>query len=292
MPAHDLARAVLPHATSKLRTEADLEAIQTLGFRGEALSSIASVSRLSLFSRPRASVEGAVLELEGGAIKKREVCGVPAGTRVEVRDLFFNVPARRKFLKAKTTELSHISEAVLRLALAHDHVAFVLRHEQRLLLDAPAHQGTSPEARYRKLLGGRFWGDNFFPVHFEEDQLCIMGFVTSPETPERHTRALYCFVNQRFVRDKTIQHAVNSAFRPFLAEGEFPRGVVFLSIPGDEVDVNVHPQKTEVRFLDPNRGAPFGRSCCSGCPARHNAEGTSTAQRESAGAVVLVSTDV
>ena len=246
----DLPLAVAPHATSKLRTADDLERIQTLGFRGEALSSIGEVSRLVIRSRTPAAAAGASVEVDGGRMGEvvPEGCGV--GTTVEVHQLFGNVPARRAFLRAASTEWSHASEAFVRTALAHPGVAMSLVHNGRRVHDLPA------TASWRGRIGrlfGQSLADRLIEVEARDGDIALRGFVGRPEDDMASTRLQHLFVAGRPFRDRPILHAVQEAYRGVLLSGRQP--IVFLAfeLPADTVDVNVHPAKMEVRFREPSR---------------------------------------
>jgi DNA mismatch repair protein MutL len=249
MSRDDAALALERHATSKIREAADLSSISTLGFRGEALPSIASVSRFSMVTRTRENDEGTRLLVEGGKTIDVSAAGAAAGTQIEVRDLFYNVPARRKFLKTTATEMSHISEAVSRLALARPNVAFKLTSEGRIVVDVPPAQPNDPRGRIGRILG-RAIADRLYPIAREEKprSVSVSGFVSAPELSERTARGLWVFVNRRYVRDRTIQHAIEDGYRTLLERGRHPLVVLSVEMDPARVDVNVHPQKTEVRF--------------------------------------------
>lgn len=251
MDRDDAVLALERHATSKIRAAEDLHSVTTLGFRGEALPSIASVSRFALTTRPAAAPEGTRVTVEGGRPPEVMTVGAAPGTVIEVRDLFFNVPARRKFLKTTATEVSHIGDAVTRLALACPEVAFKLTSEGRTVLDAPPASPADPRGRLGRILGHEV-AAQLFPV-LEDGavhRVTVGGFVSSPALTERTARNLLVFVNGRFVRDRTIQHAIQDAYRTLLERGRQPVVVLAIGIDPARVDVNVHPQKTEVRFQD------------------------------------------
>ncbi len=245
----DARLALERHATSKLRAVTDLETLRTLGFRGEALPSIASVSRFTLTTTPRGSLGGHELYVEGGRRVRDEPVGAPPGTTIVVEDLFYNVPARRKFLKRPETELSHVFETVVRLALAHPKVGLRLTHNGRQVLDAPAEVARDPRGRLGRLLG-REIAEGLFPIVEGErtSPVEVRGFVGAPSLSERSTRGLHVLVNGRFVRDRTVQSAIQEAYRTLMERGRYPVVVLDLTIDPRLVDVNVHPQKTEVRF--------------------------------------------
>ncbi|MBN2644134.1 MAG: DNA mismatch repair endonuclease MutL [Desulfuromonadaceae bacterium] len=233
------------HATSKIRQEADLFQLHSLGFRGEALPSIAAVSRLTVSSRCADDEVGLELELSGGVVRHRREVGRPPGTAFTVRDLFFNVPARRKFLRKEETEFGHISEVVTRLALACPFVQFQLVHNGRVVLDFYRH-GTLKD-RIASVLG-RSVVDTLVEVNITDDDLRLHGFIARSEHNRSSTQHLYTYVNGRFIRDRVIQHAVLDGYRQLLMKGRYPLCVLFLDLPTDQVDVNVHPTKHEVRF--------------------------------------------
>lgn len=251
MPRADAQLALERHATSKIRTALDLERVATLGFRGEALPSIASVSRFELRTREPTSDEGTWVRVEGGHLSHVRAAGMPPGTSVEVRDLFYNVPARRKFLKRPETELSHIADAVERLALANHGVSLRLRSHGRTLLEVPRSPPGEERARVERILGGEIAGALVaLPAWVPGAPVRVRGYVGHPSRSERSLRRLYTFVNGRFVRDRTIQHAISNVYRELLPPGRHPVGVLHLEVEPGLVDVNVHPQKLEVRFSD------------------------------------------
>ncbi len=237
------------HATSKLRAVEDLDAVRTLGFRGEALPSIASVSRFVLTTRERDSDVGTRIVVEGGHIIDTTEVGAPPGTIIDVADLFFNVPARKKFLKRPQTELSHISEGLLRLAMCRPNVGFRLATESKTVLDVPPVVDSDPRARLGRMLGASV-AEKLYPI--VDDGLShavqVTGFIAEPGLSERGSKGMYTFVNGRFVRDKTIVHAVQDAYRTLMERGRQPVVVLFIELDPGGFDVNVHPQKTEVRF--------------------------------------------
>ena len=248
MTAAEARLALVRHATSKLRDIGDLVGIGTMGFRGEALPSIASVSRMTLTTRPRGATAAVRLEIEGGRILSEEEAGAPVGTQVEVRDLLWNVPARLKFMKGEATESAHVSEAVSRLAMAHPHVHLRLVVRGRTALEAPVSRDVSE--RVRSLLGGRA-AERMQRVARAGDGVAVEAHLAAPEHAQSTGRGLHFFVGRRWVRDRGLVHAVLQGFGELVPRGRYPVGVVFLEVDGDRVDVNVHPQKLEVRFSDP-----------------------------------------
>ena len=253
MSPEDLALAVERHATSKL-PDGDLMAVATLGFRGEALPSIGAVSRLTLTSRMRGADSAWTITVEGGAVGAVAPAAHPPGTRVEVRDLFYAVPARLKFLKAPRTEQDHIEDTLHRLAMAHPGVAFSLTtgDAARPALRFAACPGEAIAARLARLSAalGRDFGDNAVPVDARREGLSLGGFIGLPTFNRPTSREQYLFVNGRPVRDKLLFGAVRGAYGDLVPRDRHPVLVLFLELPGSEVDVNVHPAKTEVRFRD------------------------------------------
>ncbi|NOY92456.1 MAG: DNA mismatch repair endonuclease MutL [Deltaproteobacteria bacterium] len=242
MSAEDALLAVRRHATSKIRTLADLERVRSLGFRGEALPSIASVSRFTLTPRRPEDVAGTRLRIEGGGEPEVRASGAPQGTTVELRDLFYNVPARRKFLKARQTETAHVHDVCLRAALARPDVALSLTSNQRRRLRlAPT---TSLLERAHEAL--RL--PNLSELRFERSGLAVEACLGPPEEARTGARQLYLFVNGRAVRDRRLAAAVAFAYGSVLPPGRYPKGALHLRLDPSEIDVNVHPQKTEVRF--------------------------------------------
>lgn len=238
------------HATSKLWTAEDLQTVATLGFRGEALPSIASVSRFSLTTRPAGQDTATRVRVEGGGPRSVEEVGAPVGTTMEVRDLFFNVPARRKFLKRASTELGHISETVTRAALVRPELSISLRSSGRMIIDVPADAGGDPRGRLSRVLGAKL-AEALYPIPGQAPgPVTVRGFVSAPGESQRTSRGLYVFVNGRFVRDRTIQHAIQDGYRSLLEKGRYPSVLLSIQLDPSLVDVNVHPQKTEVRFTD------------------------------------------
>jgi DNA mismatch repair protein MutL len=269
MVADDALLAFERHATSKIRQAEDLLTIGTLGFRGEALPSIASVSRLRLETHAPESPTGTIVEINGGKIQTVEEAGLPLGTSITVRDLFYNVPARRKFLKAENTELSHIASLVTHYALAHPEMHFELHSATNAMLIAPPVRDHSQRI-YQVF--GKDTLDQLIPVaaHIdlqrvglpqpppwrrEEDyqppepgEIRLHGFVSKPEIQKLNKNSIFIFVNGRLIRDRLVQHALTEAYRNIMPPTSYPVVLLFLEMPTTEVDVNVHPSKVEVRF--------------------------------------------
>ena len=249
--ADDLPLALARHATSKIRELEDLEGVLSLGFRGEALASISSVARLTLTSRTASASEAWQVETEGRDMTPRvQPAAHPVGTSVEVRDLFFNTPARRKFLKAEKTEFDHLQEVIRRLALARFDVGFHLRHNGKSILSL--HEAHDEAARARRV--GAICGPGFMeqalPIDVERNGLRLWGWVGLPTFSRSQADLQYFFVNGRAVRDKLVAHAVRQAYRDVLFNGRHPTFVLFLELEPNGVDVNVHPTKHEVRFRE------------------------------------------
>jgi len=247
----DLALSLSRHATSKITTLDDLEAVGTMGFRGEALASISSVSRLSLTSRERDAEEAWQVKAEGRDMQAEvSPAAHPTGTTVEARDLFFNTPARRKFLRTEKTEFSHLEDTLKKLALSRYDVAFTLRHNNRMIHSLrPASRTIDREKRVATLLSPQFM-DNAVHIETEAAGLTIEGWVGLPTFSRSQGDMQYFFVNGRAVRDKLVVHAVKQAYRDVLYHGRHPAFVLYLWLDPKLVDVNVHPTKHEVRFRD------------------------------------------
>ncbi len=248
----ELRMAVAPHATSKLRSPEDLDRIATMGFRGEALASIASVSRLSIRSRRRGASEAWVLEVEGGAAGEPRPDAGPQGTSVTARNLFFNAPARRKFLRTARTEQTRCADVVRDIAISHPAIGFTLVSEARTLLELPPNQG--PRDRALAILGVEL-ADQLLEVHADEQDaagrgVTLWGLVGLPELARPTARGQRFYVNGRPITDGTIQHALQEAYRGLIDPGRRPTAVLMLEMTPEAVDVNVHPAKSEVRFRD------------------------------------------
>ncbi len=247
MTADEAMLALRRHATSKLRAVDDLFGISTMGFRGEALPSIAAVSRMSLRTRTRDQVAGALIRIEGGEVLEQSETGAPVGTRIEVRDLLYNVPARQKFMKGRATEASHITDAVTKLALAHPDVHVRLVHGGRASVTAPAHADRLERARV--LLGPRL-GRRLHRVTGSENGIEVEALLAAPELAQTTSRGTQMFVGRRAVRDWGLLHAIAMGYGELVPRGRYPVCVLFIDVPGEAVNVNVHPQKLEVRFSD------------------------------------------
>ncbi len=277
MTADELELAVERHATSKLPGD-DLSRIDTLGFRGEALPSIGAVSRLSITGRTAESETAWTITVEGGRKSSPRPSAHPPGTRVEVRDLFYATPARLKFLKSSRTELEHASEAINRLAMAHPGIAFSLSDGDRQRIRLAAAEGDPFPARLARLgaIMGREFEDNALAIDAEREGIRLTGHIGLPTLNRGNAARQFLFVNGRPVRDKLLYGAVRGAYRDFLASDRYPLLALFLDIPTDAIDVNVHPAKTEVRFRDPGlvRGLIVGALLGALAGAGHRASST------------------
>lgn len=244
--AEDLRLAVLPHATSKIADESDLEHIATMGFRGEALASIGSVAQLRIVSRPH---DGDGHEISVDASRATDVapCAAAPGTTVEVRNLFYNVPARRKFLRNPSTEMGHITEQISRVAMAYPHIGITITHNGRT-----THRLTRGQSLKDRIAAfhGRDLADALIPFEINERDVELRGYAAPPAASRATAKWQMIFVNGRFIRDRTIQHAIREAFRGLTEVNRHPVVFLFIDLPPDRVDVNVHPTKSEVRWRE------------------------------------------
>ena len=243
----DLLLALAPHATSKLQQEDDLHHIETMGFRGEALASIGSIAHVTLTSRPADATQGGRITAEGGMIGEPAPCGCPAGTTIEVRNLFYNTPARRKFLKTAATEISHITEQVARIALANPSVAFKVSHNGKTIHDLPAVE------TFRERIGDFFGpelGEALIPIERNGEQVQLYALVSRPVDAKATARWQYTWLNGRYIRDRFVQHAVREAYRGLMDPNRQPVLFLYLQANTEDFDVNVHPTKIEVRWTD------------------------------------------
>ncbi len=245
MDPEDAVLALQRHATSKIRTSDDLFAIRTLGFRGEALPSIASVCHLTLTTKSAGQSTGARISVHGGEIESVEEVGSRDGTVVAIEDLFFNTPARLKFLKSTATEVARAVEAVGQLAIAHPQISFRLRHGQQELFSTP---GGGDPLGAMTAVWGRDVARKLIPIEHDTPGLCVSGFICTPETSRPGRSHELFFVNRRPIRSRLLGHALENAFRAFTPEGRYPIASVHIEMDPGMVDVNVHPTKTEVKF--------------------------------------------
>jgi len=249
MDADDVVLAFTPHATSKITTDDDLFAIETLGFRGEALASIASVSQVEIVSRPSEAIEAARLEISAGKQSPVTPASSSCGTTITLRNLFFNTPARRKFLRTANTEMGHIIEQFTRIALANTETHISLTHNGRTIHDLPACQ--TLQQRIGLLFSSEL-ADALFPVSRKERDIEITGLIAHPQQSRTGAQWQYIFLNGRHIRDRFIGHAIREAYRGMMEINRRPVVFLFLRMPPADVDVNVHPAKTEVRFSNSN----------------------------------------
>jgi DNA mismatch repair protein MutL len=238
------------HATSKIRSEADIENIHTLGFRGEALAAISSVSRFTLITRPEEELAGTEIQIAGGKMLGCDDIGCPVGTRMEIRNLFFNVPARRKFLRAEQTELAHIRQLFLVHALAHPDIGMSLKVDDRPLYNLP--MAGNLEDRIGELYPAGFI-DQLLPIKHSTDEYTIHGYAGLPQTGRKDRQDQYIFVNGRPAAAPVVYHALNEAYHALMAKGRYPAVFLFIEMATELVDVNVHPTKKEVRFHRPSQ---------------------------------------
>jgi DNA mismatch repair protein MutL len=279
IPAEELSLAISRHATSKIASLDDLEAVPTLGFRGEALPSIGSVARLRLVSHPQDAQHASEITVDGGAVASVKPAAHPAGTTVEVRDLFFNVPARRKFVRSDVTEVGHIARLAERLALSRSDVSFRLRNGTRVLLDAPASTPSSTDGEAdNEILDGEVWsgtsqariravlGEEFLtqavPIHHAAGTVTLSGWLALPTAARAQPDQQFWFVNGRCVRDRLLMNAVRLAYRDVLYGGRHAAYVLYLTLDPRVVDVNAHPAKLEVRFRDSRQVHDFVFRAC------------------------------
>jgi DNA mismatch repair protein MutL len=239
--------ALASHATSKLETAEDLFEVRTLGFRGEALASIAEISHLTLRTRTADSDTGCEAQVRGGVVDSIHPAGCPTGTTIEVRNLFFNTPVRRKFLRTPQTESNHVVEAFTRIALAFPQVQMKLISGSRTTFELPPTQSWTE--RIRAFFGDEI-ADSLIAVDSVQDSVRLTGFVADPSVSRSNNRMQYLFLNGRHIRDRSLQHALGEAYRGLLMTGRFPVCFLNLNLPPESVDVNVHPTKMEVRFLE------------------------------------------
>ena len=245
MDADDLKIAFLSHATSKLRSDDDLFSIDTLGFRGEALPSIGSISQTRIISRTKDALIGSEIQIEGGQLGKIKEKGAPEGTQIDVQNLFYNTPVRRKFLKSTQTEMAHISEMVTRFALSYPNIHFTTLHNGKNVLIFP--NAKNLKERINTIYGKEI-SENLLEINLKEPDISIYGYILPPTHNRPNTKMQFIFLNGRYIRDNIIFHAINAAYRNLLMSRRSPIVFLNLQIDSREVDVNVHPTKIEVRF--------------------------------------------
>ena len=250
MDPDDLTLAFQPHATSKLADVEDLCRVRTLGFRGEALAAIAQVSRVRCQTRQADAAEGSEIAIEAGIAGPIKSCGCPTGTVMEVRNLFFNTPVRRTFLKSDTTEAGHVAETFSRIALAHPEIHLTFRSGGKIVHDLPPVTGMRERIA---IFFGRELAESLLWVESRLDNLSLWGYVAHPSQSRSSNKGQFLFLGGRYVRDRSLGHALGEAYRGLLMVGRNPVAFLHLEVPPEEVDVNVHPTKIEVRFRDPQR---------------------------------------
>jgi DNA mismatch repair protein MutL len=267
MTRDDAMLSIERYATSKIYRDADLFSIRTLGFRGEALPSIAAVSRFSLITRERGADSGVSIHVSGGKLEKISEAGAPPGTMVTAKQLFFNTPARRKFLKTVETEMGHIADTLARIALNRPEIHFRLLHDGRPVKDLPAVD--QPLDRIVEILGKDLQHD-LYPLSYEDGGLSIRGWAGNAVLSRRTSRGIYIYINGRWVHDPIVQHGIVEGYSGRLMKGQFPAAVLSIRVPFEEVDVNVHPTKDRVRFSSASRVHDAVKAAISGLLREHD----------------------
>lgn len=258
------------HATSKIRTAEDLFTIRTMGFRGEALASIAAVSQMEMKTRTATSELGTLLVVEGSEVKKQELTACEKGTSISVKNLFYNIPARRNFLKSNPVELKHIIDEFQRLALAHADISFSFVQGDELIYDLPVTKPAGSVGQRVVNLFGKSYQGQLAPCQEETEYVKITGYVGKPEFARKTRGEQFLFVNKRFIRSNYLHHAVMSAFEGLMTENSFPFYVLFIEIDPKHIDVNVHPTKTEIKFDDERAVYAVMRSAVRQSLGTHN----------------------
>ncbi len=248
--ADDLPLALCAHATSKIASFDDLQQVASLGFRGEALASISAISRLKITTHQRDEEQGNKIESEGGQVSDVLPSAHPVGTTVEIRDIFYNTPARRKFLRTQKTEFNHVETVLQRLVLSHFEVAFTLTHNQREVFKCPIATSQVEKEKRLALIMGKPFMENALYIEFNASGMKMSGWIADPNYNRSQADMQYFYINGRFVRDKLLSHALRHAYHDVLFNGRYPAYVLYLEIDPSLVDVNVHPTKHEVRFRD------------------------------------------
>ncbi len=245
MNRDDALLSIERYATSKIHTDSDLYSIKTLGFRGEALPSIASVSHFSLITRDESSETATQILIDGGKIRSVTEVGAPVGTMIDVKNLFYNTPARRKFLKSTNSEMGHIADTLSGIALGRPEIGFQLVHNGKIVKKWPL--STNPLDRVSSVFGQDIRKD-LQKIELETENVSVFGWISSPLITQSTSQKIYLYVNGRFIRDRGLQHALFEGYRGRLMKGRFPIAVLFIKVPFEQLDVNVHPAKHEIRF--------------------------------------------
>jgi DNA mismatch repair protein MutL len=245
--SEDVALVFQRHATSKIHKFEDIYNVTSFGFRGEAMPSIASIARVDLLTRRQDDLAGTKAILQAGIVSEIVSAGCPVGTQIQVTEIFANVPARRKFLKAEATEQGLCLDAITRLALVHPEIRFRVNVNGREVFTAPRAKDVSERVA---IVMGEDFTNHRVAINVQNENVSMTGFISRPEFTKSNSKSIYLFVNKRFVRDNSITHAVLSAYRQVIEARRYPAAILFLDLPGDDVDVNVHPAKMEVRFKD------------------------------------------
>ncbi len=243
----DIELAIASHATSKIANADDLFSVQTMGFRGEALASISEVSQFRIRTKQSDQAVGSEMEVHGGIIKEPKACGCPDGTQIEIRQLFFNTPVRRKFLKTQSTEFGHIAEQFTKVALANPRLHMVLKHNGKTIHELPATHQLSERI---ELFFGKELSQQLIWIEGEHEGIRLWGYVAHPSQNKGTRKGQFLFLNGRWIQDRSLQHALNEAYRGLIMIGRHPVAFLFIELAPEMVDVNVHPTKSEVRFRD------------------------------------------
>ena len=254
------------HATSKIKDAKDLFAIRTMGFRGEAMASLAAIAQIELKTKPHSKSIGTRIIIEGSEIKEQESCATTNGTSIAIKNLFYNVPARRKFLKSDQVELKHIIEEFQRVALAHSEVSLRMHHNNNELFHLPQ---SSVRQRIVAVFGNKY-NEKLVPIEEETNLVTISGFVGKPEFARKTRGEQYFFVNKRFVKSGYLHHAVTAAFEELIPNGFHPSYFLFFDVDPQLIDVNIHPTKTEIKFEDEKAIYAIIRSCVKRALGQHN----------------------
>lgn len=248
MSREDLALCFKPHTTSKLQTEEELLSIKTLGFRGEALASIAAISTITIQSRTKNTPIGYEVTIQSGRVDEIKAVGMPVGTRIIIHNLFASIPGRKKFLKSKRTEFRHILDTVLHYALSFPSVRFLLKHDKRIVLDIAKNQTVHDRIPY---IVGEYIFSQFVPVTYQDSYITISGFITKPHLTTSTQQKQFLFINKRTVSDKSVSTAVKESYGSMLDASSYPVFLLFITLPHEMVDINIHPRKEQVSFVNP-----------------------------------------